>query len=248
MKRYTDYDKFAWLYNKAWGAFGRNIFPLLKDIAGERLPDGARVLDLCCGTGQLAKVLTEKGYKVTGIDGSQEMLCFAQENAPKAKFIAADARAFNLPATFDAVFSTFDALNHIMTLPELQQVFNCVYHCLVSGGIFIFDLTTQKHFETHTRDIKQISETPDYYYVMQVDYNRSSKLCQWQCTYFQRKGKVWERSDVSLQQTHYPNAAVKAALKKAGFSNIQVYTATPETGLQKPSKDSFRLFYCARKP
>ena len=85
MKRYTDYDNFAWLYNQEWGAFGENIFPALKIIAGDKLPDGAKILDLCCGTGQLAKVLTEKGYQVTGIDGSAEMLRYAKENAPDAR-------------------------------------------------------------------------------------------------------------------------------------------------------------------
>jgi SAM-dependent methyltransferase len=248
MKRYTDYDDFAWLYNKEWGAFAEHIFPLLKDIAKEILPDGAKVLDLCCGTGQLAKILTEKGYKVTGIDGSQEMLCFAQKNAPGAKFMAADARTFKLPPTFNAVFSTFDALNHIMTLPDLQQVFKNVYNCLASGGIFLFDLTTKKHFETHCRDYKRIVENPDYFYAMQTDYDKESKITQWRCTYFQRKAKGWQRYDVSLQQTHYTDAEITATLKKVGFTDIRVYTATPEHGLQKPTKDSFRLFYYTRKP
>jgi SAM-dependent methyltransferase len=248
MERYTAYDNFAWLYNKEWHQFANNIFPLLKDIAGEKLVEGARVLDLCCGTGQLAKALTEKGYKVTGIDGSQEMLCFAQSNAPSAKFIAADARTFKLPPKFNAVFSTFDALNHIMTLPELQQVFKNVYHCLVSGGIFIFDMTTKRHFEMQCRDYKRIMENPDYFYAMQTDYDKENEIAQWRCTYFQRKAKGWQRSDVSLQQTHYPNTAIKKALKKAGFIDIRAYSASPEHGLQKPTKDSFRIFYYACKP
>ncbi len=247
MKRYTDYDNFAWLYNKEWGAFADNIFPLLKEIVGDKLYDGAEVLDLCCGTGQLAKVLIEKGYKVTGIDGSQEMLYFAQDNAPGAKFIAADARTFKMPPTFNVAFSTFDALNHIMTLPELQKVFKNVYHCLISGGIFIFDLTTQHHFKVHCHDYKQIRENPEYFYVMQTNYDETSKINQWRCAIFRRQGKVWQRSDVSLTQTHYPNAEVKMALKKAGFRDIRVVASEPGTGPHKPTKDSFRLFYYARK-
>ncbi len=43
MKRYTDYDAFAWLYNMEWAFFGDNIFPALKTIAGDSLPD--RLLD-----------------------------------------------------------------------------------------------------------------------------------------------------------------------------------------------------------
>ena len=136
MKRYADYDTFAWLYNREWGAFGSNIFPALKIIAGRSLSKRAKILDLCCGTGQLAKVLTEKGYHVTGIDGSAEMLHYAKENAPSAEFILSDARTFSLPPVYNAVFSTFDALNHVMTLLELEQVFKNVFKCLDNGGIF----------------------------------------------------------------------------------------------------------------
>jgi len=248
MKRYTDYDNFAWLYNQEWGVFANNIFPLLKEIGGENLPDKAKILDLCCGTGQLAKILTEKGYQVTGIDGSQEMLCFAQDNAPDAKFIAADARAFKLPPTFNAVFATFDALNHIMTLAELQQVFKNVYQCLASGGIFIFDLTTKHHFEVHCRDYVRITEKPDYFYVMRGDYYEKRRTSDWRCTVFRRQDKTWQRSDVALTQTHYANADVKKALKEAGFKDIRVIASEPGTGPHKPTKNSFRLFYYARKP
>lgn len=248
MKRYTDYDNFAWLYNQEWGAFANNVFPSLKEIAGKSLPDKAKILDLCCGTGQLAKILTEKGYDVTGIDGSQEMLCFAQDNAPDAKFIAADARTFKIPPTFDAVFATFDALNHIMTLAELTRVFKNVYHCLISGGIFIFDLTTKHHFEVHNRDYIRITEKPDYFYVMRGDYDDKSKIADWRCTIFRHHGKKWQRSDISLTQTHYANADVKKALREAGFKNIRVMDSEPGTGPRKPTKNSFRLFYCARKP
>ncbi len=127
MNRYSVYDNFAWLYDREWSEFARVIFPLLKDIAGETLPDGAKVLDLCCGTGQLAKVLTEKGYKVTGIDGSAEMLRYAKINAPDAEFINEDARTFKLPSIYDAVFSTFDSLNHILKAAELLRTFKNTY-------------------------------------------------------------------------------------------------------------------------
>jgi len=144
MERYSEYDNFAWLYNQEFTIFSENIFPLLKDIAQERLPDGARVLDLCCGTGQLARVLIENGYRVTGIDGSSKMLDFAKNNAPSAEFITDDARTFQLPPVYDAVFATFDSLNHIMNLEELKQTFNNVERCLIKGGIFIFDMKLER--------------------------------------------------------------------------------------------------------
>jgi SAM-dependent methyltransferase len=248
MNRYQDYDAFAWLYNREFGAYGERIFPLLKDIAGEKLPDGAKVLDLCCGTGQLAKVLIEKGYKLTGIDGSAKMLKYARINAPDARFIAADARTFKLPPVYDAVFSTFDALNHIMTIDELQKAFKNVNKCLVKGGIFIFDLTTKYHFETRMRTFNQFTEKPDYLFTFRGDYNEENKKGEFHCTLFQPEGKYWKRSDIILHQTWYPCEDVKSALEKAGFSGIRAHSFNQQRELVEGTDDTDRVFFLAEKP
>jgi SAM-dependent methyltransferase len=248
MKHYRDYDNFAWLYNRGWATYAERIFPILKEIAGEGLPDGAKVFDLCCGTGQLAKILTEKGYSVTGIDGSAEMLRYAKINAPDAEFIVEDARTFKLPPVFTAVFSTFDALNHILKAAELQRTFKNVNKCLVGGGIFIFDLNTERHFKTNWKNWKEIKENPDYLFAAMGDYTPEKRLAQLHITMFQPKAKYWKRSDVTLYETFYPNPAVKSALKKAGFTDIRAYAFSREHGLHKPTRSSQRIFYHARKP
>jgi SAM-dependent methyltransferase len=248
MERYCRYDNFAWLYNQEWRAFGERIFPLLKDIIGETLPDRAKVLDLCCGTGQLAKVLTDKGYQVTGIDGSREMLRYAKENAPAAEFTVADARSFKFPPTYNAVFSTFNSLNHILKLEELLRTFKNVRKCLVSGGIFIFDLSTESHFKKHWKNHKEIKETLDCFYAIHNDYNPEERLALFHCTIFRHKTGNWQRSDITVEETFYPAAEVKSSLKKAGFSDIRAYSFSREHGLQQPTRNSFQIFYYARKP
>lgn len=247
MKRYTDYDDFAWLYNREWGVFGDNIFPGLKAIAGDSIPDGARILDLCCGTGQLAKVLTEKGYRVTGLDGSAEMLRYARKNAPEAKFLTRDARTFKLPPEYDAVFSTFDALNHILTIEELQAVFGNVFSCLVSGGIFIFDMTTKYHFEVVARNSKNIIEKPEYLYLMRTEDDMEKRLSKITITVFRPEGKLWKRSETILYQTWYPLKTIKSGLKKAGFTGIRVHSFTPQCELIEGTDDTDRVFFYAQK-
>ena len=247
MERYCRYDNFAWLYNQEWRTFGERIFPLLKDIAGEMLPDRAKVLDLCCGTGQLAKVLTDKGYEVTGIDGSREMLRYAKQNAPAAEFAAADARAFEFPPIYNAVFSTFNSLNHILKLGELLRTFKNVYKCLVSGGVFIFDLSTERHFKKHWKSHKEIKDIPDCFYAIHNDYNTEECLALFHCTIFRSKAGNWQRSDVTVQETFYPVADVKSSLKKAGFTDIRAHSFSRERGLQKSTRNSFQIFYYARK-
>jgi len=63
------YDYFAWFYNRYWNEeFHSLAFPILERIWLARLPEAARILDACCGTGYLAGILAERGYKVTGVD------------------------------------------------------------------------------------------------------------------------------------------------------------------------------------
>jgi ubiquinone/menaquinone biosynthesis C-methylase UbiE len=54
--RYTAYDRFAWVYDRYWaGDFATRVLPVLERLLLASLPAGARILDLCCGTGQLAR-------------------------------------------------------------------------------------------------------------------------------------------------------------------------------------------------
>jgi len=143
--RYTDYDTFAWTYSKYWGADSvRHLFPVLESLLLPHLPSRARILDLCCGTGQLARALAQRGYQVTGIDGSEEMIRLVHINVPDVEFLVEDARTFRLPAIYHAVMSTYDSLNHIMSLEELSRVFRNVYACLQQGGLFLFDLNMEQ--------------------------------------------------------------------------------------------------------
>src|SRR5690242_20258701 len=110
----TGYDRLAWFYNKYWGAHYHGLaLAVLDKILLRDLPTAAHILDLCCGTGHLTQALARRGYRVTGVDASQEMLRYARENVPAAEFIAADARDFSFRLEFDAVISTFESLNHI---------------------------------------------------------------------------------------------------------------------------------------
>jgi SAM-dependent methyltransferase len=71
-----------------------------------RLPPGARILDLGCGTGRHSVALAQQGYRLVGVDLSRGMLRQAQSAARSAgvavDWIQADATRFAAPAAFDA--------------------------------------------------------------------------------------------------------------------------------------------------
>lgn len=240
---YSEYDRFAWFYNRYWGGeFSRPALSLYNSLLYPHLPAGARILDLCCGTGQIAQGISERGYWVTGIDGSEAMLKFARENAPGVEFHQADARAFKLPGKYHAVISAFDSLNHIMLLEELKMVFRNVRDVLEEDGIFLFDLNLEDENELAPSGIDMVED--DHVCVVRASYDPKEKLKRYDATMFFLEEGQWRRSDLTLYQRYYENGEILAALAECGFSRVRAYDARREFGF---TISDGRMFYLARK-
>lgn len=143
-------EGFARAFNTRFSGFARRIAPLICDFyshtsVGEH---DKSLLDLGCGTGHLALHFLERGYRVIGLDLSEHMLKYANENARQyvhsgqAKFIQATVSDFTLRERFGLVVSTFDTLNHLESEQVLQRCFECVRR--VCNAYFIFDMNTKK--------------------------------------------------------------------------------------------------------
>ena len=207
----------------------------------------ARILDLCCGTGQLSAKLSGLGYRVTGIDGSSAMLNYARENAPDVEFMQADARSFTLPRTYHAVISVFDSLNHIMTLHELGDVFSRVHSVLKPGGLFLFDLNMEPGYLHEWQGDFSIIED-DHVCVVQNSYSPSRRIATFDTTIFRFRDGYWHRTDVMLYQKCHDPARVKSALKKSGFADIEVFGFDLDSGVRPLTKDMRRAFFLCCKP
>jgi SAM-dependent methyltransferase len=84
-------------------------------IARLNIPLGARVLDVACGTGNLAIPLARDGVRVTGVDIARNLLVQARERAAHEglaiDFDEGDAEQLPYPdASFDAVVTMFGAM------------------------------------------------------------------------------------------------------------------------------------------
>jgi SAM-dependent methyltransferase len=239
----SSYDAFAWFFNKYWWRdITEQMLKAIEQTLLPRVPATASLLDLCCGTGQLAAALTERGYSVTGIDNSQKMLAFAERNAPAATFIRADARRFNLPHSFDAVVSTFDSLNHFLSLEELAAVFRQVRRTLNPAGWFLFDMNVERGFLAHWRDYFAVVEEKEVC-VLQGEYDPDSKLGRYDITMFRRSGKYWRRADTSIVERCYEQREIELELQRAGFTEVMAFDAETDLGL---ADHTGRVFFLAR--
>jgi SAM-dependent methyltransferase len=114
----------------------------------EFAPGVSSILELGCGTGQLAALLAEAGYCVCGVDLSEEMLKRAverqaqlsREAAGRLSFSHGNIQSIQLGQTFDAVISIFHVVSYQATQAALQSTLKTVKAHLNPGGIFLFDV------------------------------------------------------------------------------------------------------------
>ncbi|WP_245843814.1 class I SAM-dependent methyltransferase [Oceanobacillus rekensis] len=135
--------------------YGGNLIELLAPKADEK------ILDLGCGTGDLAKRLYDKNVDVVGVDKSKNMVMQAMSKYPNIKFMVRDATDLEYNNEFDAVFS--NATLH--WVKPSKQALNCIYESLKQGGRFIAEFGGKGNVQTITDAIiNQFKEVG-------IDYN-----------------------------------------------------------------------------
>ena len=191
-ERYSQYDPWAWLYNKTLGpSYANKQFSMLQTRVLPLLPQNARVLDLCCGTGHLMLPLQQAGLSTVGLDGSEEMLQHARNNVPNTPMMLADARHFkiNEGEKFDAVVCASASLNHIPNLDDIAQVFAAVYDAMHGNGIFVFDINHPIQMEAYWKSRPSEGEIKsDYAWLITPSYDDREKLGKFTIDIYRSQG------------------------------------------------------------
>lgn len=108
-----------------------------RDIASTSVEPDHRVLEIGCGTGTLAALMTERGAHVTGIDVSEPMLAVARKSAPAAEFMhmtAAEIERFG-SSRFDRIVTTL-AMSELSGA-EVDYVLRVATELLKPGGMLV---------------------------------------------------------------------------------------------------------------
>ncbi len=100
---------------------------------------GKRILELGCGTGKHAKILSEFGYEILGIEKSYSMID-AAEKIKNFECMQGDIREIKLREKFDCVISLFHVISYQITNENLLSVFKTAFESLEDNGLFLFDV------------------------------------------------------------------------------------------------------------
>ena len=109
------------------------------DELGNRVPEGARILDLGCGNGEKTRSLSRR-FDVLGVDVSRRQLELARAVAPDTTFLHSDFTELDFP---DGAFDAVTAFYSVMHVPREQHalVFARILRWLRPGGLFLASLS-----------------------------------------------------------------------------------------------------------
>lgn len=225
----TPYDLFAAVYDQFFAPDALDAtLQVLDSLLLTSLGRGAEILDLCCGTGRLTEVLVGRGYQVTGVDNSCEMLDRARARVPQATFLQADIRQFQVQSKFDAVICAYNSLPHITVGEELTRTFQSVRRCLRPEGIFVFDLYSRSAYAERWRgSFARVDD--EYACIVQARYDPVMARGENRITIFHRNGER-KRADVKLVTRCYADEELRPMLAEAGFQSSRKFDDAVQMG------------------
>lgn len=169
------FEKLSKFYKKDWGIESTKYVILISNVINNYNLKVNSILDVACGTRILAKELMNIGFKVSGIDISEDMINIAKENTKDNSFKVADMKDFKLNRKFDIITCAFDSINYITNNKDMEKTLSNIFNHLENNGFFIFDINTpylyeDKHFGTIERTFDDIN------FKQILEYDRVNRL------------------------------------------------------------------------
>ena len=204
-------------------------------------------VDLACGTGSVALLLARMGLQVTAVDMSEDMLCVASQKAQEAElpiaFVCQKLEQLQLPRGVDLAVCALDSLDYITDPALCQKAIARIYKALNPGGCFIFDVNTPEKLRALDGQVF-LDEDEDVYCVWRGEFDEQTNICSYGMDLFQRQGGLWKRSFEEHREYAYSALQLKAYLKAAGFTRIEVFG---DRKIEAPGEGEQRIYLKARK-
>lgn len=210
------------------------------------------ILDLAGGAGRLGVLLGQKGYQVTDLDLSEEMLTLADMHARQAEvdlqLVQGDMRDLSALPQYDLVTCFADSLCYLDSLESLSQTFQQVGNCLRQGKQFFFDMITpyqtDKIYPGYMYNTEKDDQSRSFLWSSFANDDVEHGVIH-ELTFFVRQANgLFKRYHETHLERSYGLDQITDCLKEAGFTDIRV---TADFGLHKPSPTSTRWFFTCRK-
>ena len=243
-----EYTAFAEVYDEFMSNIPYNEWADLIAARLQKEQTGTKILELGCGTGTFTFLMEDKGYDITGIDCSKDMIKIAgskaKKNKNKSKFLLQDMRMLEMNEKYDCVVSVCDSMNYMQDTFELNLVFESVANVLEDEGFFLFDMKTEAFFEELGENVFT-DETSKGDYIWKNFYDKENRDNYYELSiYVLKKNNLYTKHIEEHLQHAFTRSEVEKAAEKNGFRVVDVVGLD----LMSPADfDAERVYYILQR-
>jgi ubiquinone/menaquinone biosynthesis C-methylase UbiE len=167
------------------------------------------------------------------------------KQADNLKRAAADAAFLPFKSTFDMCLMIYDSFNYFLEIKDMERCLTEVYRVLHTGGLFIFDVTTEYNSRVFFEDTVEYSERENCTVIRKSWYDRKQKLQHNNFIYFISKGngRYVRREEAHIQRI-YSMGDMKTMISRSGFALLGCYD---NLTFNVAGRDSERIHYVLQK-
>ena len=214
------------------------------------------ILDVGCGTGSHALILSKRGYSVTGIDVSKVMIEKANMKAEREKveveFFVQDMRNMNLDREFDCAICMFGGFGYILTSEGLASLFSGLRRHLIKDGLFVFEFWNVGGLKpTPYKSWTKIqNETLTLYRLSESNSDHQTDILDIDMHFIVIRN---DRLAEEFTETHrircYTLPEMQQHLNKNGYELLSAYDWDSKEIVEPtvPKKETFRILAISRK-
>jgi len=134
-------------------------------LSNIKIESSGKILDMTAGAGRHAINFAKRGFNVTAVDLSKNLLKVAKENASvydfNIDFIHSDIRKFETNDKFELVLNLFTSIGYFDSDEENFELLRKAYNFLKPGGYFVLDYFNRNYLEKNLvpSSVETINET-----------------------------------------------------------------------------------------
>lgn len=244
---------------ESYGALAASYDELTEDVGYEKRADFVEkllrlrakrpieaVLDLACGTGTMTELFAQRGYRMTGVDLSPDMLAQAQQKLahldPPPLLLCQSMPRLRLFEPVDAAICCLDSINYLTSPRDVQRTFARLYEAIAPGGALVFDVHALGKLRALDGAVL-LDEREEVYCLWRTRWREKARMLDYALDLFRRRADgAWEREFEEHHQRGYSVEELSEWLAAAGFAEIRTHG---ELKLRRATERDGRIYFSA---
>ena len=164
-----EYKEFAKYYDKF---YQKKDYKKEVNFLMNFIKPGDRIIDIGCGTGIHASLISKAGYEVDALDLNKEMLDIAKKRLNSSLYLQ-NILNINIDKKYDIIISMFAVINHLKDTSELEKCLLNMKNILRGSGTIVIDLHNPQSSGKKADNIDNMSRIMEWHYDKKTKIEKS---------------------------------------------------------------------------